>query len=101
MPSIQTKDCSKKKKKMSYWADLALLLSEPVLLGHGGFGETVLENPLCLSLQLLFRSPLRQAFDGQVWSLPQFYSVDFSKSRVGVKKCVYNARTIKVDVGCC
>ena len=26
----------------------------------------------------------------QVWSLTQFYSVDFSKSRIGVNKCVLN-----------
>ena len=32
----------------------------------------------------------------QVWSLTQFYSVDFSQSRIGVKKCVFNKRTIKV-----
>ena len=32
----------------------------------------------------------------QVWSLTQFYSVDFSKSRIGVKKCVFNKPTIKV-----
>ena len=37
----------------------------------------------------------------QVWSLTQFYSVDFSKSRIGVKKCVFNKRTIKVCVRCC
>ena len=37
----------------------------------------------------------------QVWSLSQFYSVDFSKSRIGVKKCVFNKRTIKVCVSCC
>ena len=36
----------------------------------------------------------------QVWSLTQFYSVDFSKSRIGVKKCVFNKRTIKVSVSC-
>ena len=29
----------------------------------------------------------------QVWSLTQFCSVDFSKSRIGVKKCVFNKRT--------
>ena len=28
----------------------------------------------------------------QVWSLAQFYSVDFSKSRIGVKKCVNTQR---------
>ena len=37
----------------------------------------------------------------QVWSLTEFYSVDFSKSRIGVKKCVFNKRTIKVCVSCC
>ena len=37
----------------------------------------------------------------QVWSLTQFYSVHFSKSRIGVKKCVFNKRTIKVFVSCC
>ena len=26
----------------------------------------------------------------QVWSLTQFYSVDFSKSRINLKKCVFN-----------
>ena len=36
----------------------------------------------------------------QVWSLTQFYSVDFSKSRIGVKKCVFIKRTIKVCVSC-
>ena len=37
----------------------------------------------------------------QAWSLTQFYSVDFSKSRIDVKKCVFNKRTIKVCVSCC
>ena len=36
----------------------------------------------------------------QVWSLTQFYSVDFSQSGIGVKKCVFNNRTIKVCVNC-
>ena len=33
-----------------------------------------------------------------VWSLTQFYSVDFSKSRIDG---VFNKRTIKVCVRCC
>ena len=37
----------------------------------------------------------------QVWSLSEFYSVDFSKSRIDIKKCVFNKRTIKVCVSCC
>ena len=41
------------------------------------------------------------AVEAQVRSLTQFYSVDFSLSRIGVKKCVFNKRTIKVCVSCC
>ena len=37
----------------------------------------------------------------QVWSLTQFYSVDFSQSRTDVQKCVFNKHTIKVCVSCC
>ena len=37
----------------------------------------------------------------QVWSLTQFYSVDFSQPRIGVNKCVFYKRTIKVCVNCC
>ena len=37
----------------------------------------------------------------KVSSLTQLYSVDFSQSRIGVKKCVFNKRTIKVCVSCC
>ena len=37
----------------------------------------------------------------QVWPLTQLYSVDFLKSRIDVKKCVFNKRTIKVCVSCC
>ena len=48
------------------------------------------------------QSPLQiQQKTHQVWSLPQFYSVDFSQSRIGIKKCVFYKRTIKVCVSCC
>ena len=53
---------------------------------------------LLKQLQLYF---LLVKFLKQVWSPTQFYSVDFSKSRIGVKKCVFNKRTIKVCVSCC
>ena len=39
----------------------------------------------------------------QVWSLTQFYSVDFSKPKIDeidVKKCVFDKPTIKVCVSC-
>ena len=35
-----------------------------------------------------------------VWSPTQFYPVDFSLSRIGVKKCVFNKRAVKVCVSC-
>ena len=37
----------------------------------------------------------------QVRSLTQFYSVDVSQSRIGVGKCVFIKRTVKVCVSCC
>ena len=54
-------------------------------------------------LHALFSDParLKSYRYTQVWSLTQFFSVDFSKSRINVKKCVYNKRTIKVCVSCC
>ena len=36
--------------------------------------------------------------NSQVWSLTQFFSVDFSKSRISAKKCVFDKRTIKVNL---
>ena len=36
----------------------------------------------------------------QVWSRTHSYSVDFSKSRIGVKKSVFNKHKIKVCVSC-
>ena len=43
---------------------------------------------------------LSLAVEDQVWSLTQIYSVDFSKSRIRVKKCIFNKHTIKVRVSC-
>ena len=34
-------------------------------------------------------------------SLTPFYSVEFSQSRIGVKKYVFNKQTMKVCVSCC
>ena len=36
----------------------------------------------------------------QVWSLTQFYSVDFSQSRISVKKCVFNKCMRPVEEHC-
>ena len=37
----------------------------------------------------------------QVWSLTQFYSVDFHNPGSVLQKCVFNKRTIKVCISCC
>ena len=51
------------------------------------------------SAQSLFQSLAALSLAGQhVWSLTQFFSVDFSQSRISVKKCVFNKRTINVCV---
>ena len=79
------------------------------------FADTWLEGLLGLRLVCLGvsgvsrRGVCRDAGDttpsgpakSQVWSLTQFYSVDFSQSRTGVNKCVFDKRTIKVCVSCC
>ena len=38
--------------------------------------------------------------DDKVWLQTQFYSVDSSQWRIGVEKCIFNKRTIKVCVSC-
>ena len=43
---------------------------------------------------------LMQMVLDQVWSLTQFYSVDFSQLRTGVEKCVFNKHTLKVCIRC-
>ena len=43
---------------------------------------------------------VHMADEDQVWSLTQFYSIDFSKSRIDVNKCVFYKRTIKVCGSC-
>ena len=57
----------------------------------------------CVRLNLESTLQLRYLLTNinQVWSLTQFYSVDFSQSRIGVKKCVFYKCTIKVCVSCC
>ena len=41
------------------------------------------------------------AVEAQVRSLTQFFSVDFSQSRIGVEKCVFKKCSIKVCVSWC
>ena len=45
--------------------------------------------------------PVAGRLEVQLWSLTQFYSIDFSQSRIGVKKCDFYKCTIKVRVTCC
>ena len=63
------------------------LADRPVEFGVGG---------LFLGWSVVHQEVIQRLLDGkerpvkaQVWSLTQFYSVDFSKSRIGVKKCVF------------
>ena len=50
--------------------------------------------------QVRTKNSLPRVDKNQVWSLTQLHSVDFSQSRIGVKKCVFNKRKIKVCVSC-
>ena len=45
-------------------------------------------------------NPDRSPGQIQVWPLPQLYSVEFSQSRISVKKCVFDKRIIKVCISC-
>ena len=60
-------------------------------------------DPLVSSSGSLGKSPIAASASKivQVWSLTKFYSIDFSKSRIDVKKFVFNKRTIKVCVSSC
>ena len=62
-------------------------------------------NLLMFSVTLSEPSPETATAKGepskrQLWSLTQFHSDSFSLSRISVKKCVLNKRTIKVCVSC-
>ena len=50
---------------------------------------------------LAAEGPVAGRLEAQLWSLTQLYYVDISQSRIGVKKCVLNKRTIKVCASCC
>ena len=69
------------------------------LPGCGVFGSAGSGVPAAARVGARFRLPTSGCM--QVWSLIQFYSVDFSKSRIGEKKCIFNKLTIKLCVSCC
>ena len=85
------------KKKVLDGRQLALKISANSV--YGFTGAQVGKLP-CLEISQSVTAFGRMMIE-QVWSLTPFYSVDFSKSRIGVKKCVFNKRTIKVCVRCC
>ena len=62
-------------------------------------------DPKKRAAQLIAEKRGRKSIAGEcppeVWILTQFYSVDFLQSRIGVKKCVFNKRTIMVCVSYC
>ena len=74
-------------------------LREPRFRRSDGRNGRILER--IGELEVVGAGELAPLDEEQVWSLTQFYSVDFSKSRIGVKKCIFNIRTIKVCVSCC
>ena len=57
--------------------------------------------PVCENVTLLVSNAMVMAeTEYQVWASTQFYSVDFSHSRISVMKCVFNKCTIKVSFSC-
>ena len=48
---------------------------------------------MCSINGIILISPFSWQGQNQVWLITLFYSVDFSQSRIGVKKCVFNKRT--------
>ena len=70
--------------------------SEPVLASLGDRTQVVVAP----GKASIGAPSMLKSIKDQVWSLTQFYSDDFSKSRIGVSKCSFNKRTIKVCVSC-
>ena len=58
-------------------------------------------RPLILKDRSVLEALLERLEGKKVWSLTQFYSVGISQSRISVKKCVFNKRTMEGCVGFC
>ena len=72
------------------------------MIGQGRFARQLLPTSLALDFLLLPPGSFMDDPDvEQIWSLTQFYSVDFLQSRIGVKKCIFNKHTIEVCISCC
>ena len=93
-------------------ADFWICPGAPLLVsfneGLAGFGHDEVDDHRRTTSQTRLRSVVEVVnYQGgrlnypQVWSLTQFYSVDFLQSRIDVKKWIFNKRTIKVCVSCC
>ena len=73
-----------------------------VVLEGGDVGDALVLKGLQADIEsLLLGQQGLDAAQVQVWSLTQFYSVDFSQSRIGVSRCLFYKCTIKVSVSCC
>ena len=73
------------------------------LLGRPGSSRNLFYVPgIFEAFHVFFIDALEPVEPGgdQVWSLTQLYSVDFLQSRIGVRKCVFKKRTIKICVSC-
>ena len=68
---------------------------EPEAAVARAFNRVLTDRPSVLARALV--NDLAKCWP-QVWSLIQFNSVDFSQSRIDVKKCVFYKRTIKACV---
>ena len=61
-------------------------------------GDKVVVLGVCLGYDVGVRVGYGGPGCSSCWSLTQFYSVNFSQSSIGVQKCVFNQRTIKICV---
>ena len=86
----------------SEWSELPTSIAGRERLTSSGSGAVVDQVPQAgLATRATYISVDIFTEFYQVWSLTQFYSVEISQSRISVKKCVFNKRTIKVCVSCC
>ena len=86
----------------SEWSELPTSIAGRERLTSSGSGAVVDQVPQAgLATKATYISVDIFTEFYQVWSLTQYYSVEISQSRISVKKCVFNKRTIKVCVSCC
>ena len=87
-----------------YLCPLLLESSRLVSLGIQNLEQLVLSrvpvNLIGPKVKAVKGSGLVGPDEGRVWSPTQFYSVDFSQSRISVEKCTFYKHTIRVCISC-